>query len=167
MAWGSPPSRARRIDGTSQSKGYYTGGRKRFDLAAGAGDGRRARDGAGLRRRLVAAPGLATPSSNQWFQQWSLECSHARPNSTTRTRSIPKTHVQTIQASRGIRPASYVRTSAALGKFQARQRVPHTAARRRFLVNAAAPRSWPRRLVVIERGLPAGDQSENHLTKTG
>ena len=30
----------------------------RLELAAGAGDGRRARDGAGLRRRLGAAPGL-------------------------------------------------------------------------------------------------------------
>ena len=29
-----------------------------MELAAGAGDGRRARDGAGLRRRLAAAPGL-------------------------------------------------------------------------------------------------------------
>ena len=30
----------------------------RLELAAGAGDGRRARDGAGLRRGLGAAPGL-------------------------------------------------------------------------------------------------------------
>ena len=30
----------------------------RLELAAGAGDGRRASDGAGLRRRLGAAPGL-------------------------------------------------------------------------------------------------------------
>ena len=30
----------------------------RLELAPGAGDGRRARDGAGLRRRLGAAPGL-------------------------------------------------------------------------------------------------------------
>ena len=29
-----------------------------MELAAGAGDGRRPRDGAGLRRRLAAAPGL-------------------------------------------------------------------------------------------------------------
>ena len=60
----SPSSRGRghggkcRIDGTSQSKGYYTGVGKCVDLVAGAGDGRRARDGAGRRRRLAAAPSL-------------------------------------------------------------------------------------------------------------
>ena len=42
------------------------------------------------------------------------ECSRARPNSTTRTRSVPKTRVQTSQASRGTLAASYVRSSAAL-----------------------------------------------------
>ena len=43
----------------------------------------------------------------------------ARKNQNAREAS-PKTHIQTSQASRGTRPASYVRTSAALGKFQAR-----------------------------------------------
>ena len=62
---GAPRRRADAVTGTSVASMVRVnqgviiqGERKRLELAAGAGDGRRARDGAGLRRRLAAAPGL-------------------------------------------------------------------------------------------------------------
>lgn len=73
----------------------------------------------------------------------SRECSSARRRQTLHSdeKASPKTHVQTSQASRGTLAASYVRTSAARGNFQARAH--HASPRTPPLVDASSltPRS--------------------------
>ena len=94
----------------------------------------------------------------------STDCSSARRRQTLHKEGVtaPKTHVQTSQASRGTRPASYVRTSAALGKFQAR--ACHDAHHR----SSTLPRQRRGTPLVAEaflcssRGRAAGRRTEPH-----
>ena len=89
---------------------------------------------------------------------------------THKNRASPKTHVQTNQASRGNSAASYARDAARARQFPGTiRRVPaaHTAARRRFLVNAAVPRTWPRRPGLIARGASRATEPGLSLTKAG
>ena len=86
----------------------------------------------------------------------------ARKNQNAREAS-PKTHIQTSQASRGTRPASYVRTSAALVKFQARTHHDESPRIPPFVdVSSSTPRSPVRGRDVrgSSRGCPAPRATE-------
>ena len=142
MAWGSPPSRGHASHRWHESvKGLLYRGRERVDLAAGAGDGRRPLDDAGLRRRLATTHGLDLRVTVH---------GRARRRTLYAALDFPTHDDGSITGHLSRRREASLDASHERGARQIPGTGPslptHTAARRRFLVNnAAVPRPWPRR----------------------
>ena len=165
MAWGSPPSRGHASHRWHESvKGLLYRGRERVDLAAGAGDGRRPLDDAGLRRRLATTHGLdLRVTVHGRARRRTLDAALDFPThddgsitehlSRGREASLdfPTHNVDgSITGHLSRRREASLDASHERGARQIPGTGPslptHTAARRRFLVNnAAVPRPWPRR----------------------